>query len=110
MKIFQAVRKNMATMGFVPNQQQNNNGKCSEKQLWGILFLLLTTSLIGVYFFHMANSTEEYMSLLFVLIATVGITLALTSLILKNDKIFNTIEMGEKVLIESEFQFLYYIL
>lgn len=97
----------MATLGFVPNQQQNNNGKFSEKQSWEFRFFY---RLQALHFFRIANSTEEYMSSFFELITAVGITLALTSFIFKNDKIYNTIEMGEKVLIESEFQFLYYIL
>lgn len=107
MKILQIIQKNMAVMGFVPNQQQKNNKKSSEKlkQTAGIYVSVLNTSLIGVYFFHVANSREEYMYSIFALICAVGFFLSHISVIFNNDKIFNTIDMGENVIFESEFQF-----
>lgn len=106
MKIHQTFQKNIATMGFVPNQQQNNNKIFRAKELWGLFFSVLNTTLPGLYFFRVANSREEYMYSLFALICAFSIALCHTSLIFKNDAIFDAIEMCENVLIESEFKFL----
>lgn len=104
MRIFQRIQEHLAAMGFAPNQQQHNNGKFSEKQLWGIFLSGLGTSLTSANIFYVANNREEYMYSLFTLITAAGFTLSYTSFTFANDKIFDTIEMGEKMLIESKFQ------
>lgn len=105
MKVLQTARKNLAKMGFSPNQQQNTNRIVGRRQIIGICISTISTSLVGVYFLHVANSTEEYMYSFFSLTAGVGITVSYISISVKNDKIFDTIGFGERVMIESKLQF-----
>lgn len=103
MKIFQIIQKNFALIGFVPNQQQNTNGKISKIQAFGIFSAIFFTILVGVYFFYGAQGTEEYMYTIFLLIVFFGMAICHISLVIKNDKIFSTIDFCENMLNESEF-------
>lgn len=61
------------------------------------------TILIGVHFFLVAKGKEEYMYSLFTFAAPLFSGSIYASFILKRDKIFDTIELAEKVLGESAF-------
>lgn len=65
-------------------------------------------SIDGAYLFHEANSMEEYMYLFFILITEVGVLICYVSLAYKNDKVFDLLDMFERLLNESEFQFLWH--
>lgn len=107
MKVLQAVQTNLALLGFYPNQQQNSNRTLSKMQTLGIGLSLLGTSLVAAYFLFLANTTEEYMYSLFLLVAAISLATSKISLAIENDKIFNAIDMFEKLIGESEFQFYY---
>lgn len=102
MKIFQIVQKDMAAMGFIPNQQQNHDRGLNTGQIIGVFAFIIDAVSFVVYFFYKANSIEEYMDLTFALTAIVGVFIGFINFILKNDDFFNLIEFVTKVLEESE--------
>lgn len=110
MKILQKVQKDLALVGFHPNQQQNSKKTFGKLQTIEIFLATLCTIQIGVYFLYVANSTEEYMYSFFALIAGVSLTLTFICLAVKNDKIFNTTDMFEQIINESELQFCFILL
>lgn len=104
MKLFQIVRKQLTFLGFVPNQQKTSNKKFSKHHTIGLFLAAFCISQMAVYLFYVAKSTNEYMNSFFTLMVTVSVLLSQTSLVYKNDKIFNIIDTLEKMLNESEFQ------
>lgn len=107
MKVLPTIQSNLALLGFYPNQQQNSNKAFGKLQTLGIGFSMMGTSLVAAYFLFLANSTEEHMYSLFLLVASISLSTSQISLAIENDKIFNTIDMFEKLFGESEFQFYY---
>lgn len=116
MKILQRSQKYFAMIRFSPNQQRNNNITFKVVQAWQIALAVFGTSLVGLYIFRIADSKEEYMYSAFTLTAVIGIAVSYASMMFKNDKIYDAIELGEKLLTErGEFQscinhLLYYFL
>lgn len=109
MKIFQGIQKKLAIIGFSPNQQQNNSRIFGVLQSLEIAIGVLCTGLIVLYFLRIANSKEEYMYSGFVLTIAIVISLCQSSLKFKNDKMFNMIDFGEKLVTEiGEFQVFHY--
>lgn len=105
MKLFQTIQTNLALRGFYPNQRRNSNGALSTMQTLGVGCSLLGSCLVGTYFLFLANKTEEYMYSLFTLLGSISLATSQVSLANENDKIFNIIDMFEKLIDESEFQF-----
>lgn len=101
MKILQTVQKELAFVGFAPNQQQNTNRTFSKIQFWGIITSLTSTSFVVVYIFHVANRTEDYMYSIFSLTASIGITVSEISMTYANDKIYNMINLCEELIAEA---------
>lgn len=107
MKVLQIVQKNLALSGLFSNQQQSNARAFNRLYTFTICLALLCTSiLVGIQFFHVANSKEEYMYSLFTLATVLFFSLVYGSFIVKRIKIYDTIDLGEKVLNESAFQLL----
>lgn len=102
MKIFQTVQKKLAALGLVPNQQRTNNWQMSSGQIASVVICSVDVIKLCVYIFCEASSIEEYMDLIFSLTFVVGTTITYTSIILKNDKVFITIELCAKELNDSE--------
>lgn len=98
MIIFQTIRKNMAAMGFTPNQQQNSHRKFSFRQTVCTVKYSIDILLIGVYVFCEADRTDEYMESIFAFTAGIAITIAFISIIWKNDQLFNLLELSSQEL------------
>lgn len=98
MKIFQTVRKQLIHMGFYPKQQENSGRLFGAKHTREIIRCVMCTGAVGIFPFYGAESKEESMYSIFALSAAVGISVSRISLMVENDQIFNTIDMGEKVL------------
>lgn len=109
MKILHSVQKNLALMGFCPNQQQNSRGIFNKRKTRWICSFALITSLISVYFVHVADSREAYMSSLFTLLIAATTTASLFTVFNKNNQIFHTIDLLENLMNEREFEFHYYM-
>lgn len=107
MKIFQTIQKNLALIGFVPNQQQNTHRTVSKIQAFGIGSAAFFTCLICINFIFVAKSTEEYMYSVFALIGATGMTTTHISLVVKNDKIFKAVNLCETLLNDSKFKIKY---
>lgn len=101
MKIFQVVMENFAAMGFTPNQQQNSVRRVNRGQIIDILFCVIDAVLVGLYIVFEANGIEEFMESIFSLTVVAGVTIAYTSIIFKNDEIFNIVKCFENELINS---------
>lgn len=105
MKIFRKIRQNWALLGFSPNQVQvqGNRRTTGTLQILGIGLLAFSTCLVAVYFFHVADSRDEYMYSLFTLLGVFTFFVVQSHLVFKNDKIYLTIDMLEVVMSDSEF-------
>lgn len=101
MKVFRVVLGNFATMGFSPNQQQNNIRRVSCSQIIDILFCIIDAFFVGLYIVFEASGIEKFMESIFSLTVVAGITIAYISIIFKNDKIFNTAKCFEHELMLS---------
>lgn len=103
MKIAQTILKNMAAMGFTPNQQQQNNGrKLSFFQIIVVIILFIGIGTLFIFSFYEANNIEEYMDVIFELSAEVELFIIFLSFILKNDDVLNVIERTAKEITDSE--------
>lgn len=100
-KILQIVQRRLRQMGFYPKQQQNTGKVFGKRQSWEIAYAVVCTSLVGLFPFFGAKNREDYLYAVFILSAAIGITVSLISLTTKNDKIFDAIEMGEKLLTDG---------
>lgn len=98
MKIFQTIQRNMAAMGFTPNQPQNNYRQLKFGQIIIVGVCSIDAIKMGVYIFCEADGIEEYMYSIFSLTVVAGITISFISFIFKNDKLFNVIEIIAKEL------------
>lgn len=96
MKLFQTVQKNMAAMGFFPNQQQNGRRKLTFGQILSVFLYSINVISFCIYISCVANTIEEYIDSIFSSTVIVGIEIAFISIIFKNDKLFRTIENAEK--------------
>lgn len=98
LKIFQTIQKKLAAMGFSPNQQLSG--------IWYLSFNQIICSIdaitIGAYIFCNANVIEDYTFVIFSFISVVGITISFISIVIKNDEIYITIKLCEKVLTGSK--------
>lgn len=103
MKIFQVVQKNLAVLGFIPNQRQHNHWHWNWRAIFGVVKCTADTITIGVYVFTRAESIEEYMDSVFVLTVLISITMSYISIIFRNDILFKMIETGENEANFSEF-------
>lgn len=92
-KLFQTIQKNLATMGFIPNQQQIRNLKSTSVQIIWVTSSSINSVFLCVYIACVASSMEEYTDSIFSLTVIVGIEIAFISIIHKNDQLFNTIEL-----------------
>lgn len=103
MKIFQTLLKNIATIGFTPNQQrQTKYRKVSRSQIIMITIFCINIGTLCVFFFYEANGIEQYMDVIYEFTVTFGIFIAFLSIIFKVDDIFNILELTEKEIAESE--------
>lgn len=94
MKFAQTIGKNMAAMGFAPNQQQNNQWQFSSRQISCTLIYFTNIITCSAYIFYKANETEEYMESIYLFAAVAGITIAFISMCLNNDKLFDILELA----------------
>lgn len=101
MKFLQTVQKNFVSMGFAPNQQQNKHWQASSGQIIDISFCTVDAILVALYIFYDANDIEQYMESIFSLIVVVAITIAYSSIIFENDKVFSTIKLCEDEMVDS---------
>lgn len=97
MKIFQTIEKNFALIGFIPNDRQ----KLKPIHIGIVAVFAVNVILLFLYIFLTANSIEEYMDVTFSLTIAIGGLIAFIRLISEKDKAFNTIELCDKELNES---------
>lgn len=95
MKFFQTIRKNLASMGFTPNEQQSNHRQLSAGQIFCIAKCSIDVVVQGVYIFREAEHIEDYMESICLVTVVGGVLIAYISIILKNDKLFNMFEAAE---------------
>lgn len=95
MKIFQTVQRNLAVLGFTPNQRQSNRWQLDWREIFGVAKCSADTVTIAAYVFTQAESIEEYMDSIFALIVLVSITISYISVIVRNDTLFRMIETAE---------------
>lgn len=111
LEICQFIQKNLAAMGFTRNQQKSNNGQWSFGQIVGIVKYSIDIISLGAYVLFEADSIDEYILSIFVLILTIMITITFVSIIYKNDKLFEIIEQCANVLtISKSFVFGFFII
>lgn len=97
MKVFQRVQINLASLGFRPKQSAFN-----KTQLRIFTKVFLTKFSICAYIVYEANTTQEYMHSMYMIICTVLITVSRVSTLFKNAVIFDFIDKVEKTLNGSE--------
>lgn len=94
MKFFQILYKNLAAIGFTPNQQQNDRLQLNLRQIFTIFKYFTDVIVVGVYVFSKAERSEEYIVPIFSLTVIAGITVSFLSIILKNEKLFRLIKIA----------------
>lgn len=94
MKFYQILYKNLAEIGFTPQQQQNNLWPLNAPQMFYIGKYSTDVIVIGVYVFSKAESIDHYMVSTFSLTVIAGITISFISIIFENDKLFHLIEIA----------------
>lgn len=101
LKVFQQIQRILAVMGFAPNQQQNGRN-LNYRQMIFVIVCVLNVTFLTSYIFLEATDIEEYMDAIFSLIVMVTIAVAFTSIIFKNDQLFNYIECLAKELTDRK--------
>lgn len=94
MKFFESIQNNMATMGFTLNQQQNHQRQLNFCQFCYILKYSTDLIVITVYVVREAERVDQYIESIFSLTVVGGVLIAFISIIMKNDKLFNMIELS----------------
>lgn len=103
MKVFQCIQQILAVIGFAPNQQQNNQLNLNYRQIIFVVVCVMNVTFLSSYIFLEADDVEEYMDAIFSLIVMVTIAIAFTSIIFKNDQLFNYIECVTRELTKRRF-------
>lgn len=91
-KFAQIIQKHLAAMGLTPNQQQSSHWQLNFRQFFCFTKCAVDVVAIVVYIFCKAENIDEYIDSIFALTVVVAVLIAFTSIIFKNDKLFNTIE------------------
>lgn len=104
MKIHKTTKKNLATMGFTPNQQQNDHRKINSRQILFVVVSTINFILQIFYICFLAYGIEERMDAIFSLTVIGAITIAYISMMFKIDKIFIDIQSFEKEINESKYK------
>lgn len=94
MKFFESIQNNMATMGFTLNQQQNHQRQLNFCQFCYIFKYSTDLIVITVYVVREAERVDQYIESIFSLTVVGGVLIAFISIIMKNDKLFNMIELS----------------
>lgn len=92
-EMFQTVRKKFAAIGFTPNQRQNNCWQFTVDQVIGVGKLFMDAVLTGIYLYREANHIIEYIDCGFLLTLVVGATIVYINFVVKNNKMFNMLEL-----------------
>ena len=92
MKFFQKIQENLAVMGFIPNQQENNHRLFSSRQIFCIVKFSIDIISTIVHIFYGADGVEEYMETIYGLTGVIEISIAFVSISFHNDKLFNIIQ------------------
>lgn len=92
-KLFRKVKSDLTAMGFSPNKQQSDSWKLSSSQIASVTLYSTNCVLVGFGVFWAADSFEECMNPIFWLTVLAGASIAFTSVIFKNDKLFNAIKL-----------------
>lgn len=100
-EVYQKIQKNLASMGFTPNQQRCNNLKWNSVQIINVAVYSMNIILFGLYVIFEAKGIEDYMVSIFALTVATGIMICYISIIFKSDKLFTTIELLGKELTDS---------
>lgn len=100
MEFYETIQKNLAAIGFTPNQQGHQR-QLSSGQLFCIFKYSTDLTVIGAYVFYEAERIDEYLDPIFALTVIGGIFISFVSIILKNDKLFKIIELSTEELILS---------
>lgn len=103
MKYYQILYKNLAAIGFIPIQQQNTHWPLNVQQIFCIFKYSTDVIFIGVYVFCKADGIDQYMVTTFALTVLVGIALSFLSMIFKNEKLFDMIEVAIEEMTFSKF-------
>lgn len=97
MKIFQVVQKNFDLVGI--NSERKPFNRITSNTL---VIVLLGVSSQWIFLFCEANSSQELMESIYVVTATTGILVSLTSAILNTKKMFSLINSVDELFIESK--------
>lgn len=81
-------------MGLYPNQQQNTSWKYGSIQTINVITYSINNILIALDILWDVNGFEEYISPIYWFTLCNGLTIFFIRLVLKNDKLFNTIELA----------------
>lgn len=95
-KILNLVKRKMAVMGIIANQQQNNCWQINRRQGVCLILFFIVINLFIAFALCGANGTEEYMVSIFLITSAVTTAIGFVSIIYKNDKVFNVIEHCEE--------------
>ena len=98
MKLFLTTQRNLAALGFIPNQ----NHLLNKQHICGILIGVSTTISQFLYIFREADTTEDYMASIFTVTAVIAITLNHMTIVFKTTELYDFIENIQAVTNESE--------
>lgn len=98
MKLYETIQKNMAAMGFTPNQQQNSQRQLSSGQIFCIFKCSMDLTATTVYIFRNVERIDECIDAISSLTVIGGVLIAFVSIILKNDKLFKIMELSTEEL------------
>lgn len=104
LEILQLVKKKMAMMGFVPNQQKNNLWKINGRQKMCLIWYFNGFIFHTVFILREANAIGEYMESIFLITIIFAATAIFINMIYKNDKLFEAIENCEKEINKSKWK------
>lgn len=99
MKVFKTVQWSLALMGYYSSQQH----KFSPLQLRRALEALLIIIINFVYLFHVANTNQERIYSIFMIVTIIGIFISFVSTANKTATIFVLIEKTEKIVNEGKY-------
>lgn len=102
MERFQTIRREIALLGFIPDHQDYLHYPFTKRHLGAHLICSLNIISVCIFAVHVADSPKEYMDSLYIITATVAISVSYTTIAFKTTKLFTVFSDIEKGIAERK--------
>lgn len=102
MERFQTIRREIAFLGFIPDHHDYSHYPFTKQHLRTHLICSLDFISVCMFAVHIADSSKEYMDSLYIMTATIAISVSYTTVTFKMAKLFAIFEVFERTIAERK--------